>query len=323
MGFPQRRMRRLRSSENLRRMVSETKVSVDDLVYPLFITYGNDKVIPVPSMPGVNQYSVDKLESEIKEISSLDIPAVLLFGIPAYKDSVGSSGSEENGVVQEAIKLIKDINPELLVITDVCLCEYTNHGHCGIVEKDGTINNDKTVKLLAEQALSHIQAGCDIVAPSDMMDGRIGRIREVIDDNGFYNIPIMSYAVKYSSAFYGPFRDAADSSPQFGDRRTYQMDPANINEALMEIELDIEEGADIIIVKPALAYLDIVRAVKEKYNLPLAAYNVSGEYAMVKAAAANGWIDEDVITLEILTSIKRAGADIIITYAAKDVAKLL
>lgn len=323
MAFPQTRMRRLRSSGTIRRMVRETKLSVDDFIYPLFVTYGKDKAIPVPSMPGVKQYSVDRLDKEIKEVTSLNIPAVLLFGIPEYKDAIGSSGALENGVVQEAVKYIKDINPDLYVITDVCLCEYTDHGHCGVVEKDGSINNDVTLELLAQQALSHAKAGCDMVAPSDMMDGRISIIRKVLDENGFTNIPIMSYAAKYSSAFYGPFRDAANSAPQFGDRKTYQMDYANANEALREVALDIEEGADIVMVKPALAYLDILKSVKDTFKLPTAAYNVSGEYAMVKAAAANGWLDEQQIMMEILTAIKRAGADLIISYAAKDIASLL
>lgn len=323
MAFPQTRMRRLRSSGTIRRMVRETKLSVDDFIYPLFVTYGKDKAIPVPSMPGVKQYSVDRLDKEIKEVTSLNIPAVLLFGIPEYKDAIGSSGALENGVVQEAVKYIKDINPDLYVITDVCLCEYTDHGHCGVVEKDGSINNDVTLELLAQQALSHAKAGCDMVAPSDMMDGRISIIRKVLDENGFTNVPIMSYAAKYSSAFYGPFRDAANSAPQFGDRKTYQMDYANANEALREVALDIEEGADIVMVKPALAYLDILKSVKDTFKLPTAAYNVSGEYAMVKAAAANGWLDEQQIMMEILTAIKRAGADLIISYAAKDIASLL
>lgn len=316
-------MRRLRSSDTIRRMVRETKLSIDDLVYPLFITHGKDKKIPVNSMPGVFQYSIDRIESEIKEISLLNIPAVLLFGIPEYKDALGSSGSMANGVVQNAIKCIKDINPELYIITDVCLCEYTDHGHCGVVEKDGTINNDATLELLAEQAISHVRAGSDMVAPSDMMDGRVGKIRNALDNTGFYNIPIMSYAAKYASSFYGPFREAAESTPKFGNRKTYQMDIANINEALTEVKLDIAEGADIVMVKPALAFLDVIKAVKDEFNMPTAAYNVSGEYAMVKAAAANGWLDEENTMLEILTSIKRAGADIIITYAAKDIAKIL
>lgn len=323
MTFPVKRMRRLRSSDTIRRMVRETKLSIDDLVYPLFITHGKDKKIPVNSMPGVFQYSIDRIESEIKEISLLNIPAVLLFGIPEYKDALGSSGSMANGVVQNAIKCIKDINPELYIITDVCLCEYTDHGHCGVVEKDGTINNDATLELLAEQAISHVRAGSDMVAPSDMMDGRVGKIRNALDNTGFYNIPIMSYAAKYASSFYGPFREAAESTPKFGNRKTYQMDIANINEALTEVKLDIAEGADIVMVKPALAFLDVIKAVKDEFNMPTAAYNVSGEYAMVKAAAANGWLDEENTMLEILTSIKRAGADIIITYAAKDIAKIL
>ncbi len=304
-------------------MIKETKLSVDDLIYPLFITFGGDKKIPVNSMPGVFQYSVDKLDHEIQELSSLNIPAVLLFGIPEYKDATGSSGSLANGVVQEAIKRIKDISPELYVITDVCLCEYTDHGHCGLVEKDGRINNDDSLELLAKQAVSHVQAGCDMVAPSDMMDGRIGKIRGVLDGIGYSHIPIMSYAAKYASSFYGPFREAAESTPQFGNRKTYQMDIANINEALTEVELDIAEGADIVIVKPALAFLDVIKAVKDTYAMPTAAYNVSGEYAMVKAAAANGWLDGEETMMEILTSIKRAGADLIITYAAKDIAKKL
>ncbi len=316
-------MRRLRSSENIRRMIGETKLSVDDLIYPLFITFGQDKKIPVTSMPGVFQYSADKLLDEIKEVSQLDIPAVLLFGIPEYKDATASSGSLDNGVVQEAIKRIKDINPDLYVITDVCLCEYTDHGHCGLVEKDGTINNDATLELLAKQAISHVQAGCDMVAPSDMMDGRIGKIRSVLDEMGYEDIPIMSYAAKYASSFYGPFREAAESTPQFGNRKTYQMNTANLREALIEVKLDIAEGADIVMVKPALAFLDVVKAVKDAYGMPTAAYNVSGEYAMVKAAAANGWLDEEQTMMEILTSIKRAGADLIITYAAKDIAQNL
>ncbi len=316
-------MRRLRGSETLRRMVRETRLSVDDLVYPLFVTFGKDKKIPVNSMPGVFQYSVDRLEAEIMEISQLNIPAVLLFGIPEHKDAMGSSGSLDNGVVQEAIKCIKDINPELSIVTDVCLCEYTDHGHCGIIDKDGTVNNDATLDLLAEQAISHVRAGSDIIAPSDMMDGRVGIIRKALDEEGYNNIPIMSYAAKYASSFYGPFREAAESTPKFGNRKTYQMDIANINEALTEVGLDILEGADIVMVKPALAFLDVIKAVKDEFKLPTAAYNVSGEYAMVKAAAANGWLDEDNTMLEILTSIKRAGADIIITYAAKDIAKLL
>ncbi|KUG04695.1 porphobilinogen synthase [hydrocarbon metagenome] len=324
MGFPINRMRRLRSNETIRRMVRETAISVNDFIYPLFVIYGQDQKNPIKSMPGVFQFSVDdKLKQEIKELESLRIPGVILFGIPECKDSIGSSAYQENGVIQQAIRLIKDTCPDLMVITDVCMCEYTDHGHCGIVDKDGTINNDATLELLAQEALSHVQAGCDMVAPSDMMDGRIGYIRKCLDDNAFENIPIMSYAAKYASGFYGPFRDAADSTPQFGDRRTHQMDSANIREALREVALDIEEGADIVMVKPALAYLDVIKAVKDKFDLPVSAYNVSGEYSMVKAAAENGWLDGDRVMMEILMSIKRAGADMILTYAAKEAARLL
>lgn len=323
MAFPLNRMRRLRVNENLRSMVRETHLNVEDFIYPLFVIFGRDKKVPVQSMPGVFQYSVDRLKPEIEEINSLGIPAVLLFGIPESKDSQASSAYDDHGVVQEAIRTIKDICPELLVITDVCLCEYMDHGHCGIVENDGTINNDASLVLLAREALSHVRAGADLVAPSDMMDGRIGYIRDMLDAEGYINIPIMSYAAKYSSAFYGPFREAAESAPKFGDRKTYQMDSANIREALREVELDIKEGADIVMVKPALAYLDVIKAVREKFALPTAAYNVSGEYAMVKAAAAQGWIDGEAVMKEILLAIKRAGADMIITYAAKDMARIL
>lgn len=323
MAFPINRMRRLRSSENLRSMVRETHLHVKDLIYPLFVTFGRDKKIPVQSMPGVFQFSVDRLKPEIEEIYSLGIPAVLLFGIPENKDSQASSAYDEHGGVQEAIRLIKDTCPELLVITDVCLCEYMDHGHCGIVEKDGIINNDASLELLGREALSHVRAGADLVAPSDMMDGRVGYIRNLLDSEGYTHIPIMSYAAKYSSAFYGPFREAAESAPKFGNRKTYQMDPANVLEALREVELDIAEGADIVMVKPALAYLDVLKAVKDKFAFPTAAYNVSGEYAMVKAAAAQGWIDEEAVMQEILIAIKRAGAEMIITYAAKDMARIL
>lgn len=323
MSFPVNRMRRLRANDTIRSMVRETHLQVADLIYPLFITFGKEKKIPVQSMPGVFQLSVDNLGGEFEEIKSLGIPAVLLFGIPEHKDSQASSAYDENGVIQEAIRAIKAAYPDILVITDVCLCEYMDHGHCGIVESDGTVNNDASLELLAREALSHARAGADIIAPSDMMDGRIGFIRNVLDANGFENIPIMSYAAKYASAFYGPFREAAESAPKFGNRKTYQMDPANILEAVREVELDINEGADIVMVKPALAYLDVLKAVKERFAYPTAAYNVSGEYAMVKAAAAQGWIDEQAVTLEILTAIKRAGADMIITYAAKDVARMI
>ncbi|OQA07014.1 MAG: Delta-aminolevulinic acid dehydratase [Firmicutes bacterium ADurb.Bin373] len=323
MGFPIQRMRRLRSSETLRRMVRETTLRSSDFIYPLFVIYGQDKKIPVNSMPGVFQFSVDRLSEEIKEIDSLKIPAVLLFGLPEHKDSVGSSAFQDNGVVQEATRLIKKICPEMLVITDVCLCEYTDHGHCGLIDQKGVVDNDATLDLLAQEALSHARAGCDIIAPSDMMDGRIGYIRKELDDNGYKDIPLMAYSAKYASSFYGPFRDAADSAPQFGDRKSYQMDGANIREALREVALDIEEGADIVMVKPALPYLDVIKAVKEKFAYPTAAYNVSGEYAMIKAAAACGWLDEERVMMEALTSIKRAGADLIITYFAKDAARVL
>lgn len=323
MAFPINRMRRLRNNETLRSMVRETNLSVKDLIYPLFVTFGRDKKIPIQSMPGIFQLSTDQLKAEMDEVKSLGIPAVLLFGIPEHKDNMASSAYDDNGAVQEAIRMIKDFCPEIMVITDVCLCEYMDHGHCGIVDSNGYVNNDASLELLAREALSHVQAGADMVAPSDMMDGRVGYIRNVLDENGFVNIPIMSYAAKYSSAFYGPFREAAESAPQFGDRKTYQMDPANFLEALREVDLDIAEGADIVMVKPALAYLDVLKAVKEIYGYPTAAYNVSGEYSMVKAAAAQGWINEEAIVTEILTSIKRAGADMIITYSAKDMARIL
>jgi len=323
LAFPVQRMRRLRRNETIRRMVRETTVTVNDLIYPLFVIYGREKRLPVNSMPGVFQISCDILREELREIHSLGIPGVLLFGIPEHKDALATAAYDDKGVVQEATRIIKDSFPDLLVITDVCLCEYMDHGHCGIVDKDGEINNDATLELLAREALSHARAGADIVAPSDMMDGRIGYIRQVLDENGFAGTAIMSYAAKYASGFYGPFREAAESAPQFGDRRSYQMDPANGREALREVELDIAEGADIVMVKPALAYLDIITRVRERYDHPLAAYNVSGEYSMLKAAAANGWLDEERVMLEILTGIKRAGADIIITYSAKDAARIL
>ena len=322
MSFPRIRMRRLRNNENIRSLVRETALSVDDLIYPLFIVGGENIKRPIASMPGVWHFSVDKLATEINEIVSLGIKAVLLFGLPDYKDSLGSASYQDDGVVQRAIKEIKALAPELLVIGDVCLCEYTDHGHCGYIENN-SVDNDKTLQLLAKQALSFAKAGCDIIAPSDMMDGRIGFIREKLDNNDFTNTIIMSYAAKYSSAFYGPFREAADSAPQFGDRRSYQMDPANRQEALREVKLDIEEGADIIMVKPALAYLDVIKSVKDEFNFPTAAYNVSGEYSMIKAAGIKGWIDEEKVMMEVLNSIKRAGADMIITYFAKDAARLL
>lgn len=323
MDFPRNRMRRLRANETLRSMVRETHLSVNDLIYPLFVCPGKGIKNPVKSMPGVNQFSVDQLDKEIKELEALGIPAVLLFGLPEHKDPLGSEAANDHGPVQEAIKKIKDISSQLMVITDVCLCEYTSHGHCGVLNPDQTVDNDRTLELLAEEALSHARAGCDMVAPSDMMDGRIGYIRGRLDERGFTNLPIMSYAAKFASSFYGPFRDAADCAPQFGDRRSYQMDPANLNEALREVELDIHEGADIVMVKPALAYLDVIKAVKDKYGMPTAAYNVSGEYSIIKAAAAQGWINEEAVMLEVLTSIKRAGADLIITYAAQEMARLI
>jgi porphobilinogen synthase len=303
-------------------MVRETQVTVNDLVYPLFVTFGAGVKKPIGSMPGCFQESVDEVVKSAVEVHNLGIPAVLLFGIPEHKDEQGSGAYIKGGVVQAAVKAIKNAVPELLVITDVCLCEYTSHGHCGIV-KDGDVENDSTVGLLVKEAISHARAGADVVAPSDMMDGRIGAIRESLDEQGFENVAIMSYAVKYASAFYGPFREAAESTPQFGDRKTYQMDPANRREAMREAALDIEEGADIIMIKPALAYLDIISDVRAAFDAPIAAYNVSGEYSMVHAADALGWIDYDRVMMEILTSIKRAGADIIITYFAKDAARVL
>lgn len=322
MSFPQTRMRRLRSSENIRRLVRETSLSVDDFIYPLFVVSEENVKRPINSMPGIWQFSVDKLAAEVEEIVSLGIKAVLLFGLPDYKDNIGSASWQDEGVVQRAIREIKTLAPDLLVIGDVCLCEYTDHGHCGYIENN-RVDNDRTLELLGKQAVSYAKAGCDIIAPSDMMDGRIGYIREKLDNNDFKDTIIMSYAAKYASAFYGPFREAADSAPQFGDRRAYQMDAANVREALREVKLDIEEGADIVMVKPALAYLDVLRAVKDEFHFPTAAYNVSGEYSMIKAAALKGWIDEERVMMEVLTSMKRAGADMIITYFAKDAARLL
>jgi porphobilinogen synthase len=320
--FPELRLRRLRRSETLRALIRETKVEVGDLIYPLFVVEGNKIKQEISSMPGQYRFSSDLLPKEAEGIARLGIPAIILFGIPQKKDEVGSSAYHPKGVIQQAIRAIKKATPELLVITDVCLCEYTNHGHCGVVV-DGYVDNDKTLELLAKTALSHAQAGADMVAPSDMMDGRVKAIRQALDGNGFQNIPIMAYAAKYASAFYGPFREAAESAPQFGDRRSYQMDPPNWREALREVEQDIAEGADIVMVKPALPYLDVIRKVRDTFNHPLAAYSVSGEYAMVKAAAQQGWLDEKRIVLEMLTAIKRAGADIIITYYAKEAARWL
>jgi porphobilinogen synthase len=322
MEFPSYRPRRLRRNERLRSLVRETALSADHLIYPLFVGPGKDSAQPVASMPGVAQLSIDRAVKECEEVNALGIPAVILFGIPERKDSVGSEAYVDGGVVQRAIRAIKERAPELLVITDVCLCEYTDHGHCGVI-KDGDVDNDRTLELLVKEALSHAQSGADIVAPSDMMDGRVGAIRKALDQNGFEQIAIMAYAAKYASGFYAPFRDAAESTPQFGDRRSYQMDPANADEALREVEMDIREGADIIMVKPAMTYLDIVYRVKQKFGYPVAAYNVSGEYSMIKAAAKNGWIDERRIVLELMLSIKRAGADMILTYFAKDIAREL
>jgi len=301
-------------------LVRESRVDVGDLVYPIFVVEGKGIKQEVNSMPGVFRLSPDQLDAEVEEVTKLKIPAVLLFGIPAHKDEVGSSAYAPEGVVQQAVQRIKKLAPQLLVITDVCLCEYTSHGHCGIVVGD-QVDNDRTLPLLAKTALSHAEAGADIVAPSDMMDGRVKAIRESLDKNGFQHIPILSYAAKYASAFYGPFREAAESAPQFGDRLAYQMDYRNVREALREIEQDIAEGADIVMVKPALAYLDVIRQARNAFNCPLAAFNVSGEYAMVKATAKEGWLDEKRVVIEILTAIKRAGADIIITYHAKDFAR--
>ncbi|MEK6598766.1 MAG: porphobilinogen synthase, partial [Deltaproteobacteria bacterium] len=316
------RPRRLRKNEMLRRMVRETSLSVDNLILPLFVTFGRSVKKPISSMSGHYQMSVDNLAKEAKEIKSLGIPAVILFGIPEHKDEIGSEAYNPKGIIQQAIKTIKNKAPELVVITDVCMCEYTSHGHCGII-KNNDVDNDATLELLAKEALSHTKAGADMVAPSDMMDGRVGAIRKALDENGFQNMPIMSYAVKYASAFYGPFREAAESTPEFGDRRSYQMDPANSDEAIREVRLDIEEGADIVMVKPALPYLDIIRRVKEEFGYPVAAYNVSGEFAMIKAAAELGWMDGERAMMESLISIKRAGADLILTYFAKEAAKIL
>lgn len=309
-------------TEQLRSMVRETTLSTKDLIYPLFVVPGEKKRKEISSMPGVHQMSVDQIVRECVDVKTLGIPAVILFGIPEHKDEVGSGAYDENGIVQRAIRAIKKEVPELVVITDVCLCEYTSHGHCGIV-RGNEILNDESVELLVRESLTHVQAGADMVAPSDMFDGRVRAIRAGLDQSGFTGIPIMSYAAKYASGFYGPFREAAESTPQFGDRRSHQMDPANSDEAMREVELDIHEGADIVMVKPALPYLDIVRRVKEKFGVPTAAYNVSGEYSMIKAAGRLGWIDEQRVMLEVLTGIKRAGADLILTYFAKDAAKAL
>ena len=316
------RRRRLRATENLRALVRETSVSVSDLIYPLFVIEGNDIKNPIDSMPGIYQYSLDRIDEELDRIREAGVKGVLLFGIPAHKDECGTEAYNEHGIIQEAIRYIKKVFPELVVIADICLCEYTSHGHCGVI-KDGIILNDETLPLLAKAAVSYAKAGADIIAPSDMMDLRVKAIREALDEAGFVYTPIMSYSAKFASGYYGPFRDAAHSAPGFGDRKTYQMDPANGQEALREIGEDIEEGADLIIAKPALAYMDIMKEASMKYNIPIVAYNVSGEYAMVKAAAANGWIDEKKIVMENMVGLKRAGAKMIITYHALDVAKWL
>jgi porphobilinogen synthase len=322
MGFPDYRPRRLRKNERFRRMVRETRLSIDNLIMPLFVVPGARVTNPVASMPGVSQLSVDRAVEECKLIRDLGIPAVILFGVPERKDSEGSGAYSDDGIIPRALRAIKSTVPDLLLITDVCLCEYTDHGHCGVIV-EGDVDNDSTLDLLAKEALSHAKAGADMVAPSDMMDGRVGAIRERLDEEGFEQIPIMAYAAKFASAFYGPFRDAAESTPQFGDRRSYQMDPPNGDEALREVQLDIEEGADIVMVKPALAYLDLIWRVKESFGYPVAAYNVSGEYAMIKAAAQNGWLEEGRVLMETLVAIRRAGADMILTYFAKDAARLL
>jgi len=322
MGFPDIRMRRLRTSATMRRMVRETSLSADDFIYPLFVRAGEGLRKPIASMADCFHYSADRIADEAEEVADLGIPAVLLFGLPEKKDEKGSEAWSENGPVQEATRQIKKRVPDLLVVTDVCLCEYTSTGHCGVI-KDGKVDNDATLELLAKMALSHAQAGVDIVAPSDMMDGRVRAIRQVLECNGFDGVAIMSYAAKFASSFYGPFRDAAESAPAFGDRKSYQMDPANAREAMREIELDIQEGADIVMVKPALSFLDVIHRARERFDCPLAAYNVSGEYMMIHAAADAGLLDRDAAMMEVLTSIKRAGADIILTYFAKAAAKRL
>ena len=322
MLFPDFRARRLRENSNFRRMIRETTLLVDDLILPLFAVEGKGVKKPIPSMPGHFHLSCDMLVKTVKEAYDLGIPAVMLFGLPEKKDPLGTGAYAHDGIVQKAIKAVKESVPEIAVLTDVCLCQYTDHGHCGMVE-DGKVDNDASLDLLARTALSHAQSGADMVAPSDMMDGRVGEIRQTLDEEGFSGIPIMSYAVKYASAFYGPFREAADSTPQFGDRKTYQMDPANAIEAIREATMDIEEGADIIMVKPALSYLDIIRTLRDEIDLPLAAYSVSGEYAMIKAGEMMGWIDGQKMVMETLLSIKRAGADMILTYSAIEAAKII
>ncbi len=323
MQFPAYRPRRLRANPTIRRMVRETAVSANDFIYPLFVKPGKGLKDEIKSMPGQYQLSLDMLPAEIDELKALGIPAVILFGLPSSKDEIGSEAYDEHGIVQEAIRAIKAHDPEFYVITDVCMCEYTSHGHCGILDDNGCVINDVTLELLAKEAVTHAEAGADMVAPSDMMDGRVAAIRAALDAEGFSEIPIMAYSVKYASGYYGPFRDAADSAPTFGDRTQYQMDSANAEEGMREAALDIDEGADIVMVKPALAYMDMIYRVKTEFGYPTAAYNVSGEYAMVKAAAANGWIDEKRVVLETMLGFKRAGADLILTYHAKDAARWL
>ena len=322
MAFPINRPRRMRRNETLRRMVRETRLSPDNLIQPYFVCPGRDVVKPVDAMPGVAQMSVDRVVREAREAWAAGVPAVILFGIPRVKDPQGSQAWNDNGEVQRAVREIKEHVPGLAIITDVCLCEYTDHGHCGVIAGDD-VDNDATLELLAREALSHVRAGADIVAPSDMMDGRVSAIRTALDEQGMSHVPIMAYAAKFASAFYGPFREAAESAPQFGDRRSYQMDPPNGDEAMREIALDLEEGADIVMVKPALAYLDLIYRARHEFNVPVAAYNVSGEYSMIRAAGISGWIDEERATMEVLTAIKRAGADMILTYFATAVAKRL
>lgn len=322
MHFPTRRPRRLRRSETIRRVMRETTLQVDDLIMPLFVVHGTGIRQEIAPMPGNYRLSVDQLTKEVKEIAALGIPAVILFGIPEHKDAYGSEAYAKDGIIQQAVRAIKDSVTDLLVITDTCLCEYTSHGHCGVVEH-GSVKNDPTIELLAKAAVSQAEAGADMIAPSDMMDGRVAAIREALDTDGFEEVAIMAYAAKYASSFYGPFREAAKATPQFGDRRSYQMDPANAAEALREVAMDIEEGADIVMVKPALAYLDVVWRIRTEFDVPVAAFNVSGEFAMVKAAARLGWLEDERVMSEILTAIKRAGADLILTYFAKDAARLL
>ena len=322
LSFPELRLRRLRGQEPLRRMIQETRLSPAQFVYPMFVTHGSGVRDPIEPMPGCYHLSLDQLTEEVGEVAELGIPSVLLFGLPAEKDPLGAEGYDPEGIVQEAIQAIKRDVPDMLVMTDVCVCEYTDHGHCGVIE-NGRVDNDQTLELLARTAVSHAQAGADLIAPSAMMDGQVWAIRQALNNHGYTDLPIMGYAAKYASAFYGPFRVAADSTPQFGDRRSYQMDPANARMAMREIESDIAEGADIVMVKPALSYLDVIHRARTRFDHPLAGYNVSGEYSMVKAAGRQGWIDEKPVTLELLTAIKRAGADIILSYHSKEVARWL